>query len=186
MNYDHSEFGIPYDYRNYLRSRYHDSIEKSMGKNSLVYGQSMTNNRIRPFYMTYPMLMPYENQEEQERDMEYLISMYPDAAKEIQVLIEEECDKMEYEGSLMFDDRPDKVMLMKICENIHDKVKDSVEEDFFEEEDINDGELFTMQYRPPRRGQRRKVGIEDIIEILLFNEMYRRRCRHRNCRRRRY
>lgn len=184
MNYSGSEFGIPYDYRKYLTSRYNDSIQKSVNKNPFVYGQSMIDNRPRPFYLTYPMLLPYENLEEQERDMEYLKSMYPDAAKDVQGLVEEECDKLEYEGSFMFDDRPDKLMLRKISMDIYDKVKDSLEDEQQEEEDMDDEELFSMQYRP--RGRRRRIGMEDIIEILLFNEIYRRRCRHRNCRRRGY
>ena len=33
------------------------------------------------------------------------------------------------------------------------------------------------------RDSRRDMGLRDLIGVLLFNEMYRRRCRHRKCRR---
>ena len=41
---------------------------------------------------------------EYERDMERMKQMYPDKAKKVQRYVEDECDKMEYEGSMMFDE----------------------------------------------------------------------------------
>lgn len=41
--------------------------------------------------------------------------------RKVQELVEEECDKMEYEGSLMFDEYPDRLMLRQICKRIRDK-----------------------------------------------------------------
>ena len=32
-------------------------------------------------------------------------------------------------------------------------------------------------------GSRRGGGLSDLVEVLLYNEMYRRRCRHRRCNR---
>ena len=68
--------------------------------------------------------------------------------------MEEEFDKMEYEGSLMFDEYPDRLMLRQICKRIRDKAG---------------------------LGENREDM--DAPEILLFHEMFYRRCRYRRCRR---
>lgn len=135
-----------------------------------------------PFYMAYPMQDVYLSEIEYERDRERLKEMYPKEAKRIQRVVEEECDKMEYDGSLMFDEYPDRVMVQKLCDNIYNKVYDNTT-----------AEVETEQYRdrrpgggflpPPPPPPRRDRGGRDLIEILLFDEMFRRRCRHNRCRR---
>ena len=135
-----------------------------------------------PFYMAYPMQDVYLSEIENERDRERLKEMYPKEAKRIQRVVEEECDKMEYDGSLMFDEYPDRVMVQKLCDDIYNKVYDNTT-----------AEVETEQYRdrrpgggfppPPPPPPRRDRGGRDLIEILLFDEMFRRRCRHNRCRR---
>lgn len=135
-----------------------------------------------PFYMAYPMQDVYLSEIEYERDRERLKEMYPKEAKRIQRVVEEECDKMEYDGSLMFDEYPDRVMVQKLCDDIYNKVYDNTT-----------AEVETEQYRdrrpgggfppPPPPSPRRDRGGRDLIEILLFDEMFRRRCRHNRCRR---
>ena len=70
--------------------------------------------------MAYPMQNVYLEELEYERDMQKLKDLYPKEVKSIQALVEEECDKMEYEGSLMFDEYPDKLMLRQIVNRIYD------------------------------------------------------------------
>ena len=135
-----------------------------------------------PFYMAYPMQDVYLSEIEYERDRERLKEMYPKEAKRIQRVVEEECDKMEYDGSLMFDEYPDRVMVQKLCDDIYNKVYDNTT-----------AEVETEQYKdrrpgggfppPPPPPPRRDLGGRDLIEILLFDEMFRRRCRHNRCRR---
>lgn len=135
-----------------------------------------------PFYMAYPMQDVYLSEIEYERDRERLKEMYPREAKRIQKVVEEECDKMEYDGSLMFDEYPDRVMVQKLCDDIYKKVYEDQK-----------AEVETEQYRdrrpgggnppPPPPPRRRDQGGRDLIEILLFDEMFRRRCRHHRCRR---
>ena len=133
-----------------------------------------------PFYMAYPMQDVYLSEIEYERDRERLKEMYPKVAKRIQRVVEEECDKMEYDGSLMFDEYPDRVMVQKLCDDIYNKVYDNTT-----------AEVETEQYKdrrpgggyPPPPPPRRDRGGRDLIEILLFDEMFRRRCRHNRCRR---
>ena len=136
-----------------------------------------------PFYMAYPMQDVYLSEIEYERDRERLKEMYPKEAKRIQRVVEEECDKMEYDGSLMFDEYPDRVMVQKLCDDIYNKVYDNTT-----------AEVETEQYRdrrpgggypppPPPPPPHRDRGGRDLIEILLFDVMFRRRCRHNRCRR---
>lgn len=65
--------------------------------------QQYQNAARTPFYMSYPLQNVYMTELEYERDMERMKELYPQEAKRIQKLVEEECDKLEYEGSMMFE-----------------------------------------------------------------------------------
>ena len=135
-----------------------------------------------PYYMAYPTPLLYDDERRDRMDFEYMKSMYPDAAKQLLPYIEDECDRVAYEGSVMFDEYPDRVMVQKLCDDIYNKVYDNTT-----------AEVETEQYRdrrpgggfppPPPPPPRRDRGGRDLIEILLFDEMFRRRCRHNRCRR---
>ena len=109
-----------------------------------------------PFYMSYPMQNLYLTEMEYEKDMERMKELYPKEVTGILEAVEEECDKMEYEGSLMFDEYPDRFMTERIVEHSYEEISS-------EEKD--------------------KELICSLIGVILSNEMYRRRCRHRRCRR---
>ena len=74
-----------------------------------------------PFYTPYQMQMRadfrckcrgnYLKEMEYEKDLDRMRELYPNEVKKIQKYVDEECDRMEYEGSLMFDEYPDKTML---------------------------------------------------------------------------
>lgn len=132
-----------------------------------------------PFYQFYGYPQTFMEEQENERDMERMKEMYPECAKDILQHVEEECDKMEYEGSVMFDERPDQIMIFKIRDGIYDKVKDKYDVKEMEDKD----EVFVMNRETRRRYPPRKNWLNDMIEVMLFQEMHRRRCRHRNCRR---
>lgn len=123
-----------------------------------------------PFYMSYPMQNLYLTEMEYEKDMERMKELYPKEVKTILSYVEDECDKMEYEGSLMFDEYPDKTMLSLVSKRIMDKIAQDSEKDEVETSECCGG-------------SRRGGGLSDLVEVLLYNEMYRRRCRHRRCNR---
>lgn len=147
-------------------------------KQEMFYRMPDRNMPKMPFYMAYPMQNVYLEELEYERDMQKLKDLYPKEVKSIQALVEEECDKMEYEGSVMFDEYPDRVMMGKIRNTIYDKVKDKYELP----EDGDKDEVLAMNRETRRRYPPRKNWLGDMIDVLLFQEMHRRRCRHRNCR----
>ena len=140
-----------------------------------------------PFYMSYPMQNLYLTEMEYEKDMDRMKELYPKDVGRILECVEEECDKMEYEGSLMFDEYPDRLMLEKVVDRIYDKVKD--------DDPDREAEQYWGGVQPPdtsaqqvvsaqRTGRhRRRDPLRDLIGVVLNNEMYRRRCRHRRCRR---
>ena len=116
-----------------------------------------------PFYMTYPMQNTVFEETEYEKDCKRLQEMYPRDARKIQSMVDEECDRMEYEGSMMFDRYPDRLMMEMICRRIYRGLRtEDVEED---------GRLHVDE----------KYFI--LVQVMLMQEMYRRRCRHYRCRR---
>lgn len=162
-----------------------------------------------PFYMTYPMQNIFLEEAEYERDMAQLKNMYPQEVRGIQSLVDEECDKMEYEGSLMFDEVPDRLMLRQVCDRIYRQMMEdsdsnaaqSIDFEAEQYEEVETEELRVvgqrphqgpppfappagMPHRPPHRPTHRPDrGVKNLIEVLLFHEMHNRRCRHRRCRR---
>ena len=179
-----------------------------------LYRMTSGSSRKMPFYMTYPMQNIFLEEAEYERDMERLKNMYPQDVRNVQRMVEEECDKMEYEGSMMFDESPDRLMLRQICDRIYQRLMEEEEVNLmqgtdFEEEQYEPVEAEELrmigqrgQGRPPGRPpggpppfrppvgsphrppqNRPDQGRQNLIEVLLFNEMYNRRCRHRRCRR---
>ena len=64
-----------------------------------------------PFYMTYPMQNLYLTEMEYEKDMERMKELYPKEVRQLQKMVEKRCDQMEYEGSRMYDENPDRYML---------------------------------------------------------------------------
>ncbi len=94
---------------------------------------------------------------ELEEDNAYLKYLYPRITKQICGFVEEECDKMEYEGSLMFDVFPDKtalqIMAAGIMKDFKEKYPDNSRED---------------------------NSLRDMIEVVLFHEIMYRRNRYRN------
>lgn len=119
-----------------------------------------------PFYMAYPVPWLFDQEKEQDRDLQVMKSFYSARAARIQELAEQECDRMEYDGSMMFDDYPDHLMMRKICRRIREELSEDA------------GEMEAMH-----RNSREDSGLDDLIGVMLYNEMYRRRCRHRRCRR---
>ncbi len=117
-----------------------------------------------PFYLTYPMTNVYQTEKEYERDMERIKELYPKRMKKLLAYVEEECDKLEYEGSMMYDEYPDKVTLYRIAANVYDKAVPIQE--------------------TGRRENGRDRDLLDVIQVLLYDEMYRRRGRRRRCCRR--
>lgn len=124
-----------------------------------------------PYYMAYPMPLQYDDERIEQRDFEYMKSMYPMAVKRILPYVEDECDRMSYQGSMIYDEYPDQLQIRLMCNRIYDKVKKMKPQDDMEME---------MQI------SRNDDWLKDLVQIMLFQELFRRRSRHRRDRRRFY
>lgn len=118
----------------------------------------------------YP-LYGYDNCEDLERDIEYFMQMYPSSARRILDEINDECDKLEYDGSVMFDEYPDRVTLDRIIDRVYERVQDM--------DEISKIETYNVFFAPVRR----RSLLRDFISIILLNELLNRRRRYRRRRR---
>lgn len=126
-----------------------------------------------PYYMAYPMPLMYDDERRERMDFEYMKSMYPDAAKKLLPYIEDECDRMEYEGSMIFDEHPDRLQMMLMGKRVFDRTqKDNI---------------FSRNERAGGREQSDGGDwLRDLIQVMLYQEIYKRRCDHRKYRRKFY
>ncbi len=119
----------------------------------------MQERRILPFYMTYPLPMYYQEEDDVVRDLEYLQQMYPAEAKRYQKVITGILDTLDYSGSMIYDEYPDKWQLYKLSMDIADRIK---------REDIknNPDTVFPEE---------KWKWLGDLVQILVCYEIYRRR-----------
>ena len=137
----------------------------------------MDYDNKQPFYLTYPMPDDMRWNDVDEKDADYLKRMYPSTVREIQKMIEDECDKLEYEGSVMFDEYPDTLTIRSIANKVYSS---------FNEDELK-GAVSASQFIPgygvsyPYPHRRGVNWLNDLVQILLINEMFKRRCRYRGC-----
>ena len=160
-----------------------------MDFNQRDYFFQMQQLRQMPYSLMYPYPDLYMSEMETERDLQYLQQMYPADAKKMQKKVEEELDKLEYEGSMMYDEYPDRVSMLLICDRIEKALaREDAERRAKEEADMEtDEDMNAMDMRRRGRGDRDDPrfdrGRRNLLEVLLFNEMHKRRCKRRQCRR---
>ena len=88
------------------------------------------------------------------------IHVVDEVTYEVLPYMEEECDRMEYDGSMMYDEYPDRLQLRLMCRRIYDKA---------EKEEENPG-----------------AWLMDLIEVMTYQELCRRRVEHREIRKKIY
>ncbi len=120
----------------------------------------------------------YEQEFDGERDWERVKELFPEAARTVMPYVEEECDKLEYEGSPMFDEYPDKRTLSHVTSGIYDQVRQKYEAAEGKDQD----ETLAMNVETYRRYPPRQNWLSDLIDVLFYEEIFRRRCRRRKCR----
>ncbi|MCM1099199.1 MAG: hypothetical protein NC427_14150 [Ruminococcus flavefaciens] len=100
-----------------------------------------------PFYMTYPGYFGQGQEAQLLKDLEYLQQTYPEDVRRYQRRIAEMLDKTDYEGSMIYDEYPDKYSLRALAGSMRKTL---------EREEEN-------------------CPSEDMIMILLCDEVYKRR-----------
>ena len=129
--------------------------------------------RILPYYMTYPgagyggMGVSYGMQPDGDalrdrdalRDLEYFRQLYPMQVRRYQTRIAEILDRMDYEGSVIYDEYPDRYTLERMAANITDILRREEREQ-----------------HPEREGSEEKSELGGaLVFVLLSNEVYKRR-----------
>ena len=100
----------------------------------------------RPFFMTLPGYPGRMDEKEILNDLEYLQQTYPGEVRRCQRRIAEILDKYDYEGSMIYDEYPDRFSLYRIADTI--------------------GKI-------PERESGKVSG--DLIQVLVCDEIYKRR-----------
>ena len=72
----------------------------------------------RPFFMTLPGYPGRMDEKELLNDLEYLQQTYPGEVRRCQRRIAEILDKYDYEGSMIYDEYPDRLSLFRIADTI--------------------------------------------------------------------
>lgn len=136
----------------------------------------MYERKILPFYMTYPLPMFYQEEDSIIRDLEYLQQMYPAEAKKYQKMIASILDKLDYEGSMIYDEYPDRWQLYKLSGEILDRIKreESREKTMLPDGREKTGEENAVEVQGAS-SEEKWEWVGDMIQILLFYEIYKRR-----------
>ncbi len=77
--------------------------------------------------MAYPMPLFYQEQDTVARDLEYLQEMYPMEAKRYQKVIAGILDRLDYEGSVIYDEYPDKWQIYRLTQVVVDQLKQNAD-----------------------------------------------------------
>lgn len=138
--------------------------------------------KILPFYMTYPAAVyPMEKQKVQDftdesvqerftRDVEYFQQLYPAGAKQLQKEVVKALSVLDYDGSVIYDEYPDRFQLYKMSKDILAAIRSK----------LWDGESGSEEEAVQLQKLIAKEGVEDYILLVLFQEILKRRHRKNN------
>jgi hypothetical protein len=119
--------------------------------------------------MTFPMQNLFQAELEYEKDFERMRELYPREVAKIVAIISDRCDELEFEGSRIYDENPDRMMMEKEAHALYEKIKKELG-------DESKFGFFAMPY-----------GCDDwlcgLVGVLFPDEIYKRRCRYRRSRR---
>lgn len=136
----------------------------------------MNQSRILPFYMAYPLPMYYQEEDSVTRDLEYLQQMYPMEAKRYQKIIVDTLNQMDYEGSMIYDEYPDKWQLYRLTQIIMDKIKRmESNETNMPNEMLGNMSTNNAENASGRNMERQWEHLEEFIQVLLYYEIYKKR-----------
>ena len=119
--------------------------------------------RIVPFYMAYPLPVNYQDEQEMVRDMEYLQSQHSMEIRQLRKHIADTINIMDYEGSMIYDEYPDRFSMERQSKMISENLKKTYEDD-------ESGAFHKMLFWD---------GFEDIVRLLVYDEILKRRHRRK-------
>ena len=118
--------------------------------------------KILPFYMSYPPPLFWEEEDTAMRDLEYLQEMYPKEAGRFRRKLERLLDRLDYAGSVIYDEYPDRLTVYKMADDMTAAIC---------REEKEDGREIAAEKLPE---------IKELVHVLLCHEIYRRRRRRKD------
>lgn len=145
----------------------------------------MDYHLLNSYYNANPLPYIYENEDRMLKDMEYLQQMYPMAAKKYQKKVSEILDRIDYIGSMIYDEYPDQMSLYNLAHSITETIRK-------EEQNKNFSENFekTIKYSNSDDDKQSTEISNDsqfsdseekwewvlcIVQIILYYEIFKRR-----------
>ena len=119
--------------------------------------------RIVPFYMAYPLPVNYQDEQEMVRDMEYLQSQHSMEIRQLRKHIADTINIMDSEGSMIYDEYPDRFSMERQSKMISENLKKTYEDD-------ESCAFHKMLFWD---------GFEDIVRLLVYDEILKRRHRRK-------
>ena len=116
------------------------------------------NRRVMPFFMAYPQ-MGIGNDKDALRDLEYFQQLYPMEVKRYQQRISQMLDRMDYDGSMIYDEYPDRFGLERLAGSMLDVIK---------REEM-------MQYPDKQYTDEKWESLKELLFVLMNHEIYKRR-----------
>lgn len=112
-----------------------------------------------------------------DKDLSYIRKMYPGIAQEIIMLVDDECDKLEYQGSFMFDEFPDKQNIIDMTDRLYNQMNITAQ---------SRGRRYDDDYRYGRNDDCAYGScnyLRDLIGVLILDNIHYRRQRYKRRRR---
>lgn len=132
-----------------------DGMQNGYMWNDNAFGENFFSRRIQE---SYPFdMMGNEN------DTAYLWEMYPKESKIIKRLVEETLDMEDYRGSFIYDEYPDKYLFFRMTGKIVDRYMNE-----YADKTKDDG-----------KSENKNPWITEVVQVILANEIFRRRNRKR-------
>lgn len=120
----------------------------------------MKEERKKFYYKSLGNKNEFERTAGLEADRRLMESYYPQKAGVLKALVTDRCDRLDYEGSFIYDEYPDKRNIERICQDICAQAQE------------------TMEVRTMEAGGDEAEGklLGDFVGALLCQEIYQRRC----------
>lgn len=131
-----------------------------------------------PFYSGYQgygqwSRSPEVSEDRIIEDLEYLQQMYPSYAKKYQSVIGSVVDKMDYDGSFIYDQYPDKLTMQRMVSSIMTIIKANEEN----ENSTEAGDDMTSSERMP--WQEKEPWLRELVTLVMYYEILARRRRRK-------
>lgn len=131
-----------------------------------------------PYYMAYPGYMGAESEKDIMKDLEYLQQTYPVQVRKYQKKVSDVVDRLDYEGSMIYDEYPDRYELQRLALTIASMMAEKKE---------MDSDMVNREESDQNEKQEKKLQTDDtfvyLAQVLLCDEIYRRRqnkCKYQN------